>query len=345
MKSVVTVVARILTVGFLFGLLLVGLQSGSATRGVASASPAPAPAPEKVTVGVYVQNVQAVDLSTNSFSADFYVWLRWRNPDVDAAAGIEVQNVFENWALTKTELYPEPRKQSDGSVVWLGRYQGSFTTPLSVSDYPFQSQTLRFVVEDAVDNVDQVVYVPDKDPITVNPEITLAGYNFGEPRIAFDSHTYPTSFGDVESDPHDRTYSRVVVEIPVTSPITSGIFKTILPLLIVLIAAALGVIIPASYVDSKVNVPITALIALVAMQFGVSSALPEVGYLPMIDLIYVLAYMAITAMLGSAVVGAWRLRHAGEEAAMGLERRFTLLISVAFVVCFVAAVLFYALTG
>jgi len=347
MKSVFRMVVRTLTAAMVFGLLLVGLQAGSATRGTASATPTPAPqsTPEQVTVGVYVQNVQAVDLSTNSFSADFYIWLRWRNPDIDAPAGIEVQNVFENWALTKTEVYPEPRKQPDGSLVWLGRYQGNFNSPLSVSDYPFQNQTLRFVFEEAILNVEQLVYVPDKDPIVVNPDITLAGYNFGEPRVAFDSHTYPTSFGDVESSPDNRTYTRVVVEIPVTSPVTSGIFKTILPLLIVLIAAALGVIIPASYVDSKVNVPITALIALVAMQFGVSSALPEVGYLPMIDLIYLLAYTAVTAMLGSAVIGAWRLRHEGEDAAMSLERRFTLGISVAFVACFVAAVLFYTLAA
>jgi hypothetical protein len=178
----------------------------------------------------------------------------------------------------------------------------------------------------------------------VNQDITLAGYHFGEPRIEFGSHVYPTSFGDVESGPDDRTFARVVVEVPVTSPVTSGIFKTILPLLIVLIAAALGVIIPASYVDSKVNVPITALIALVAMQFGVSSTLPEVGYLPMIDLIYLLAYAAVTAMLGSAVIGAWRLRHEGEDAAMSLERRFTLWICVAFVVSFLAAIVLYMLT-
>lgn len=347
MRSIFRMVARGLIAATFFGLLLVGLQAGSATRGTASATPTPGPqpTPEQVTVGVYVQNVQAVDLSTNSFSADFYIWLRWRNPDIDAPAGVEVQNVFENWALTKTEVYPEPRKQPDGSLVWLGRYQGNFNSPLSVSDYPFQNQTLRFVFEEAILNVEQLVYVPDKDPITVNPDITLAGYNFGKPRIAFDSHTYPTSFGDVESTPADRTYTRVVVEIPVTSPVTSGIFKTVLPLLIVLIAAALGVIIPASYVDSKVNVPITALIALVAMQFGVSSALPEVGYLPMIDLIYLLAYTAVTAMLGSAVIGAWRLKQQGEDAAMSLERRYTLWISVAFVFCFVAAVLFYVLTA
>ena len=347
MRSAFRVVARGLIAAMFFGLMLVGLQAGSATRDTALANPTPGPqpTPEQVTVGVYIQNVQAVNLSTNSFTADFYVWLRWRNPDIDAPGGIEVQNVFENWALTKTDVYPEPRKQPDGSLVWLGRYQGSFNSPLSVSDYPFQKQTLRFVFEEAILNVDQLVYVPDKDPITVNPNITLAGYNFEQPRIAYDSHTYPTSFGDVDSAPDARTYTRVVVEIPVTSPITSGIFKTILPLLIVLVAAALGVIIPASYVDSKVNVPITALIALVAMQFGVSSSLPEVGYLPMIDLIYLLAYTAVTAMLASAVIGAWRLRHEDEDAAMSLERRFTLWISVAFVTCFVAAVLFYMLTA
>lgn len=343
MTAAIRVVARTLTAVMLFGLLLVGLQAAPATRGTASASPDPGP--EQVTVGVYVQNVQAVDLATNSFSADFYVWLRWRNPEVDAPAGIEVQNIFESINLTKTVIYPEPRKQSDGSLVWLARYQGEFNSPLTVADYPFQKQTLRFVFEDAISNTTQVVYVPDTDPITVNPDITLAGYNFGQPRIAFDSHTYPTSFGDIASSVQDRTFTRAVVEIPVTSPVTSGIFKTILPLLIVLVAAALGVIIPAEYVDSKVNVPITALIALVAMQFGVSSALPEVGYLPMIDLIYLLAYSAITAMVASAVIGAWRLRHAGEDAAMKLERRFTLGISAAFVVSFVAAVLFYMYTG
>lgn len=343
MKFVGQAIGRILAAGMLFGLLLIVLEAGSSTRSTAWAGPTPGPAttPEQVTVGVHVQNVQRVDLATNSFSGDFYVWLRWRDPDLDAPAGIEVQNIFESANFTKTVIYPEPRKQSDGSLVWLARYQGDFSSPMTVADYPFQNQALRFVFEDAISNITQVAYVPDKDPITVNPEITLAGYNFGQPSVAFETHTYPTSFGDIASTVEDRTFTRVVVAIPVTSPVTSGIFKTILPLLIVLIAAALGVIIPAEWVDSKVNVPITALIALVAMQFGVSSALPEVGYLPMIDLIYVLAYAAITAMLASAVIGAWRLKQAGEEEAMKLERRFTLWITVAFAASFMAAILVY----
>lgn len=136
---------RTLLAGLLFVVLLVGSQAGSATRCTASASPTPGP--EEVTVGVYIQNVQHVDLATNSFAADFYVWLRWRNPDIDAPGGVEVQDIFESANFTKTVIYPEPRRQSDGSLVWLARYQGDFTSPLSVADYPFQKQALRFVFD------------------------------------------------------------------------------------------------------------------------------------------------------------------------------------------------------
>lgn len=35
-------------------------------------------APEEVTVGVYVNDIQQLDLQTHSYAMDFYVWLRWK---------------------------------------------------------------------------------------------------------------------------------------------------------------------------------------------------------------------------------------------------------------------------
>ena len=108
-----------------------------------------------------------------------------------------------------------------------------------------------------------------------------------------------------------------------------------------LISSGLGLIIPASYVDSKVNVPITALIALVAMHFVIATSLPEVGYLLMIDLVYILAYATVTAMLAGAVLGAWKLNSEGEDAAMALERRFLAVISAVFLVSAAAVFMIY----
>lgn len=329
----------------LLGGLLTGGEAGvvaQSTAGGWARTPAAGPVgPDTVLAGVYVTNIQSVDRTTNSFNADFYVWLRWSNPDLDPTKGFEIMNVYESWALTQTPVYEKPKLQPDGSRVWLVRYQGSFNSPLSLSDYPFEKQTLKIVIEDADDSVKRIVYEPDVNPVELDPHITLAGYNFAQPRITFDTNTYGSSFGDVGTTAEDRTFTRITVEMPVSAPAASGIVKIVLPIIIVLIASGLGLIIPATYVDSKVNVPITALLALVAMHFVIATSLPEVSYLLMVDVVYILSYATVTAMLAGAVRGAWVLKAKGETAAMTLERRFLAVTSAIFIVSVAAVLTFY----
>lgn len=295
--------------------------------------------PEEVVAGVYVSNIQSINLSDNSFDADFYLWLRWRDPGLDPTAGVEVMNPYQASALVVTPVYPEPQRQPDGSLLWLARYQGSFNSPLSLSDYPFEQQTLRIIVEDGVGTTRHVVYRPDSDPIALDPEVTLPGYHIGEPRIDFSEFAYESSFGEVGSTPEHRTYPRITVSIPLSSPAASGIVKTMLPIAIVLIAAALALLIPVEYVDAKIGLGITALLALVAMHWGVSSTLPDASYLLMIDVLYLLSYAAVTAVLAVTVAGVWVTQTRGEQAATDLERRALVVIGVALAVA-LALVLF-----
>lgn len=297
--------------------------------------------PDEVLAGVYVSNIQSVNQATNSFDADFYVWLRWRNPDLDPTAGVEVMNPYMAWGLVVTPVHEEPQRQSDGSLLWLARYQGSFNAPLSLSDYPFERQTLRIIIEDGVDTTARVVYRPDTDPVTLDPEVTLPGYNIGRPTIDFGEFTYESTFGEVDSTREDRTYPRITVTIPLSSPAVSGIVKTMLPIGVVLIAAALALVIPVVHVDAKIGLAITALLALVAMHWGVTSGLPDAGYLVMIDVLYLLAYAAVTAILAVTVAGVWTVRSKGEQAATAMERRMLVMIGGTLLVALVAVLLFY----
>ncbi len=296
---------------------------------------------DEVLAGVYVSNIQAINLTTNSFDADFYVWLRWRNPDLDPTAGVEVMNPYQSWALVVTPVYDEPQLQPDGSLLWLARYQGSFNSPLSLSDYPFERQTLRIIIEDGLGTTRDVVYRPDSDPIALDPEVTLPGYRIGEPQIDFGEFTYTSSFGEVESTRESRTYPRITVSIPLSSPAASGIVKTILPVTIVLIAAALALMVPVVHVDAKISLGITALLALVAMHWGVSSTLPDASYLLMIDVLYLLSYAAVTAILAVTVAGIYVRQSRGEQAASGVERRALVLIAGAVVIGLALVLLFY----
>ena len=326
------------------------LSSRAPAHGGDSAAPAgppalstsgPTPGPAEVFAGVYIANVQAISLDTNSFDADFYLWLRWTDPEIDPTAGVEVMNVYQKWGLVVTPVYEEPQRQPDGSLLWQARFQGSFNSPLTVADYPFEKQNLRLLIEDGIEDSQRITYRADTDPIALDREVTLPGYNFGKPTIRFGDYTYDSSFGERNSSRQERTYPRISVEIPLSSAVVSGIVKTILPIIIVMIASALGLVIPASYVDSKVNVPIFSLLALVAMHWGVSSALPEVNYLVMIDVLYIIAYVAVTAMLAFAVAGSWALQSRGEQATVAMERRALIVISLAYVVATAAVFIVY----
>lgn len=348
---------RVVTAGLSLGLLLAGLLT---LAGLRTAVPIDTPVaaqvveqlsageevgPEEVLAGVYVSNVQSVNLGTNSFDADFYVWLRWRNPDVDPTAGVEVMNTYMSWGLVVTPLYDEPQRQPDGSLLWVARYQGSFNAPLSLSDFPFERQTLRIIVEDGLLNTQKVVYRPDTDPITLDSEVTLPGYHIGQPTITFGEFTYQSSFGEVGSTSEDQTYPRITVAIPLSSPAVSGIAKTILPIAIVLIAAGLALLVPADHPDAQIGLAITALLALVAMHWGVSSSLPDAGYLLMIDVLYLLAYAAVTAILAVTIVGVRITATRGAEAAARLERRMLQVITGALLVGWIIVLLFYLPEG
>lgn len=354
-RNGVRIVTALLALG-IAGAALSGLIA-SRTGGSASAEPparvaAPAPvveqpaigeqpAPEEVLVGVYVSNIQSVDPITNSFDADFYVWLRWKNPDIDPAAGVEVMNPHGAWGLVVTPVYPEPQRQTDGSLLWLARYQGAFNAPLSLSDYPFERQTLRIIVEDGVETTQKIVYRPDKDAIRLDPEVTLPGYHIGELRIDCGEFHYDSSFGRVNSTRADQTYPRITVSIPLASPAATGIVKVVLPIVVVLFAAALTLVVPVDHVDAKIGLAITALLALVAMHWGVSSTLAETGYLLMVDVLYLISYAMVTAILATSIAGVWVTRSRGEQAATVMERRMLVLTSAATVVSVVAVLLLY----
>jgi uncharacterized membrane protein YphA (DoxX/SURF4 family) len=357
--------ARVVTAVLALAVAVVGLLAlvGSRSAGPAGASgrtvasaPAPnravapavtklsagdEPGPDEVLAGVYISNIQSVNLTTNSFDADFYVWLRWRNPDLDPTAGVEVMNPYMAWGLVVTPVYDQPQRQSDGSLLWLCRYQGSFNAPLSLSDYPFERQNLRIIIEDGIGTAQRVVYRPDADPVKIDPEVTLPGYHIGVPQIVFGEFTYESSFGEVQNTRESRTYPRITVDIPLSSPAASGIVKTILPIVIILIAGGLALVIPVVHAEAKIGLAITALLALVAMHWGVSATLPEAGYLLMIDVLYLLAYAAVTAVLSVTIAGVWVVRSKGEQAATTMERRMLVVIGAAVLVGLIVVLLLY----
>jgi Neurotransmitter-gated ion-channel transmembrane region len=297
--------------------------------------PAAPTGPEQVTVGVYINDIQQLDLQTHSYAMDFYVWLRWKNPDLTPSSTLEYMNPFQLWGHVATPLYEASQDLPDGSKYMAIRYQGQFNSKLPLEKYPFDNQSLIIEFEDNSAGANKQVFVPDENAVSLNPEMTLPGYILGEPTLTVVSKAYPTNFGDTsltELEP----YSRVTVSVPVHRPTLTYAIKIILPIFLVAACAALVFYIHPSFVEGRIGMGITALLTLVALQLTTNSQLPEVDYLMMIDMLYFAAYIFVIASLGQVVSTSWAAHRGEDTMAIASDRRAVKYLGSGFIVAVVA---------
>jgi len=271
----------------------------------AAEAAAPEPTyPVTVTVGAYINDIQQLDLTTHSYNVDFYLWFRWTDPAINPSATLEFMNSFQLWGHILTPLSEEPEQLADGSYYMALRNQDQFNTKLPLEHYPFDKQELTVEFEDNTLPSDQLIYVADTNPITLNPEISLPGYHIGTPSLTIVDKAYPTAFGDTSASA-PPSYMRVTLSMPVTRPLVTYALKLLLPILIVVCSGAMMLLVHPNYVDGRIGIGITALLTLVALQLTMNSQLPEVDYLMMIDMIYFAAYLFVVAGLALVVRGSW----------------------------------------
>lgn len=275
--------------------------------------------PEQVTVGVYVNDVLQIDLVENAYQMDFYLWFRWQDGELDPATSMEFLNPFEQWGLMVTPNYEEPLELEDGSFYQVLRVQGKFSKKLPLYNYPFDRQTLVVTFEDSVSEAADLVYVPDDDSASMNPALILPGFEVNPPKLLIEPHTYTTTFGDPDVE-KASTYSSARIEVPLHRPALTYGLKLLLPVVCVVLCAALMMILAPSYVDSRIDIGITTLLTVVALQMSYNDTLPDVGYMMLMDKVHLCAYAFVLCGL-SVVVYTTRLHDTGEVERAGRVHR------------------------
>ena len=284
------------------------------------AAPSPT-SPRKVIVGAYINDIQQLDFKTNHYAIDLYVWFRWKGDETDPSKTMEFMNRYAADENLREQLYGKPEPMPDGSLYSIIRYEGRFSTAFALEKYPLDEQTLTVVMEDTVSGTDAQVYVADAEPsISVNPAITLPGFRIGKPSLRVAEHTYPTNFGDI-SKPKTDTYSRISISVPVTRPVVAMSVKTFVPILLIVVCAALVFFVRPRYVEGRIGLGITALLTLVALQLTSGASLPDVDYLMMLDKMFLLAYLFIIVALGRVVATSWSGADADAEATIKRKDR------------------------
>jgi hypothetical protein len=329
----------------LLAALLVGLS--------ASAMPAPAhaeeAAPQQVIVGAYINDIQELDTERGTYTIDFYMWFRWKDPQVDPTDSIEVMNsnAMENTTSSATggvsgRPFPsEPRVMPDGSKYQGFRYQGVFSKNMNLHRFPFDIQLLNVLLEDVNQDNRQLEFVPDTTPVTINEQVTIPGFQIGTPTLTVVSHQYPTAFGDLTAPP-TPTYSRIVLAVPVARDALPYLVKIMLPISIVVLITSLIYMIPARLDEARTGIGITAMLTMVALQWTTDADLPSVEYLMMVDVIYIVSMAYILFAMGYTVFASRRSTQESAEAVLqALDRRMGITSLVLYVVVIAIVVTWY----
>lgn len=293
----------------------------------------PAPtgdAPHEVAVGVLINDIQQLDLQTKSYAVDLYIWFKWDDPKIDPSRSFEFINPFQLWGHIRQYAGVQAETLPDGTQYSSLRVQGQFNADLGIDDYPFDEQDLFIAIEDKSKDESQLVYVPDKDPVTISDGVSIPGWDLGDPFFDVVSYTYPTDFGDAGATAD--TYSRMTAGLTVHRPAGTYSLKLLLPILLVVFTAALALSLHPLYVEGRIGIGITALLTLVALQLTSDSGLPDVTNLILLDKFYILSYVFVVLTMVVVVRNSWVDATGDVEVAKRADRRGLAMLTVAYLV-------------
>ena len=284
--------------------------------------------PMDVYVGIYVNDIINVDLKTNTYNADFYLWFRWQG-DRDPSDTFEFVNSYEMWGHTASKLYETP-KVINGWKHQTLRISGNFHHPFLLKDYPLDEQKIIIEIEDTINDQTKIRYIADANESQFRKDIVIPGWTIESGLAHTFSHRYPTSFGE-RTPANEDAYWRFQYEMEISRPKQLYLFKMLLPIIIVLLCTFIIFFINPLYADSRLAVAITALVSAVALQLTIASDLPSVGYLVLIDKIYNLSYLAIFFALAESVTTIYLKDNDRLQLAQKLDRITLLSLSVVYV--------------
>jgi hypothetical protein len=100
--------------------------------------------------------------------------------------------------------------------------------------------------------------------------------------------------------PEQPPYARAFASIPLSRPLVSQVTLLMTPVFCNMICAAMMFVLGPKWIDSRVGVGTTAMLTIVALQMTYNQDLPDVGYLMLMDKVYLASYVFV--LLGLAVV-------------------------------------------
>ena len=287
--------------------------------------------PQQVKTGVYLMNLYDLNMDEHSFYADFYIWFRWKGR-IDPT-NIEFVNAIEKWSMDKAAFDGDstPVQLKNGEKYKIFRIEGRFFHSFSLNRFPLDRHTLDIQIENPEHPADSLQYVADTSGAQIRNTLTLVGWNSNGSEIVSQVHDYGSNFGN----PYENAqrYSNLSYNILLSRPISYFLLKMLLPLFIVILVSIGALLLHPEHIDSRASLPIGGLLTAVFLQQSYSGALPDTGYMVLMDKIYLLSYILISVVLLQVIrAGNVTAKDKAVKPVIKMEKRLAQVLFAVFVI-------------
>lgn len=278
-----------------------------ALAGLATPAPAVTAAaspPQEIRVGVYVLNVGKFDLSSGSYTMDFYLSLTSDQP-FDAQS-FEFMN---GRATALDKLIDEPTNR-------FYRIQAALYENISLKPYPFDHHALTIQLEEKTNSADRVVYRFDPANSGIDRDVTIVGWELTGYTADVLAHEYP-AFGE--------TYSKLVFRVHVKRIVLTAILKAFLPAIFIVLVGLLSLLLLPDKFAPRLGLNTSSLLGAVMFHLNVTSQIPPVGYLTFADKFMIISYIVLGACLYSSII---LMRHTDKKDEAAALRVYRIALTV-----------------
>lgn len=248
----------------------------------------------KVKIGAYILSLYDFNPDEGKFSADFWLWFNWRGEDVTPMSSFEIVNA------TNVKYSLENVEDMNGIKWGYKKVSGNFIHNWDVSNFPFDRHKLTIVVEEALKETEDLIYIADTKNTAIDKNLEIDGWQVENVSIEAKEILYDSTFGN-PSEESGSAYSRASITISIARNAVALFAKLHAGVYTAIAITLLAFLMPASSDDifsGRTGIMVGMLFATVINQQSVSSIVGETIALSLSDKIHIASYSLIFIGIG-----------------------------------------------
>jgi len=259
-----------------------------------------------VFAGINVNQVGDLDLASQTFTADFFVWLKYAGDNKPTAI------TFLNAVDPSLALGDPIKTTTVGNVTYaLYRVKSTFQAPMEFRDFPFDKQQLPIEFANKLLPASELVFAIEPALLDATQKARLTSGLNGTVSIndipnwdASRLEYYQGSIGSTAllGDPSATAstagveFSTFTADITIERDLRSFLIKNLLPLALLAVVTYVSLFFPVEDTATRVSFGITGILTAAVLMSDVTKSLPEVGYTVAIEWIFY-AFIFLSALL------------------------------------------------